>query len=277
MLQIGVKYDEETTTYGGAGEKMTLYEAIFARRSVRSFRKDKIEDQILEGMAAFFREMEPLFPGIETSIEIIEKGKSAGGRFSGFRNVRAPYYLAIYAEEKEKAQMNAGYIMQQLALYLFSKGIGSCFQGMAHVKTDAAQSGLSFVMLMAFGYPKTEAAAKNSEIRRLPMEELCAYKEKPKKYVETLLEAARTAPSAMNSQPWRFVAYENRIHIFSKRAPAMARGRDKFNEFHFGVMLANVMVAAEQLWVETDLIRLDNITHIELPNNQYVFSLLIRE
>ena len=256
---------------------MTLYESIYARRSVRSYSSDKIEKEVLDGVAAFYHEMEPLFPGIRTSLEIIEcDAKKVKGKFGGFLNVSAPYYLAIYSEKKEKADMNAGYIMQQLSLFLFGKGIGSCFQGMARSKGMPAE-GLHFSMLMAFGYPKTELTTKGYTSKRLPLEELCAYKEKPSRWVKEVLEAARLAPSAMNGQPWRFVVYENRIHVFSKRHTIGKKILGKYNEFDFGVMFANIMVAAEQIWVDVDLIKLDNITHISLPNNQYVISILMRE
>lgn len=52
---------------------MTLYEAVYTRKSIRNFRKDKVETSILEGMIQFYHEMEPLFPGIETSIERTKK------------------------------------------------------------------------------------------------------------------------------------------------------------------------------------------------------------
>ena len=42
---------------------MTLYEAVYTRKSIRNFRKDKVETSILEGMIQFYHEMEPLFPG----------------------------------------------------------------------------------------------------------------------------------------------------------------------------------------------------------------------
>lgn len=257
---------------------MTLYESIYARRSVRSYRNDKIEKEILDGLVAFYHEMEPLFPGIRTSIELVEDGViKVKGKFGGLLNVSAPYYLAIYSEKMEKSEMNAGYIMQQLSLYLFAKGIGSCFQGMARYKGQPPAEGLHFCMLLAFGYPKTELVPKGYEPRRLPMEELCAYKEKPSRWVKEVLEAARLAPSALNGQPWRFVVYENRIHVFSKRRAVGKRVWGKHNEFDFGVMISNIMVAAEQIWVDVDLIKLDNITHISLPNNQYVISILMRE
>lgn len=33
---------------------MTLYEAVYTRKSIRNFRKDKVETSILEGMIQFY-------------------------------------------------------------------------------------------------------------------------------------------------------------------------------------------------------------------------------
>ena len=91
-----------------------------------------------------------------------------------------------------------------------------------------------------------------------------------------MLEAARLAPSSTNSQPWRFVVYENRIHVFSKKPLDEKSLLNPFTELNFGIMLANVMVAAEEVWVDLDLIKLNNITHKSIPNNQYVISILLK-
>ena len=255
---------------------MTLYEMIFKRKSIRSFTKEKISEDLQKGLMLFFEELEPLFPGIRTRIEVLEE-ENKKGRFKGIRNVSAPYYLVIFTEDKEKADMNAGYIMQQLSLYLYAKGIGSCYQGMAHYKAgQELEEGMHAAMIMAFGYPKGELYAKEGEAKRLPLDELCAYKEQPVNNARKILEAARLAPSAVNGQPWRFVVYENRIHAFCKRHVIGRQVFEKYKEFDFGVMLANVMVTAEELWVDVDLIRLDNITHISLPNNEYVISVLLK-
>lgn len=239
---------------------MTLYEAVYTRKSIRNFRKDKVETSILEGMIQFYHEMEPLFPGIETSIELIDTqgSKKAKSRLGGIINVVAPYYLVIYTEDKERADMNAGYIMQQISLYLFSKGVGSCFQGMGHLKGEMPKEGMRCVILMAIGYPKVDMMRNQEDAKRESMEDLCAVKEPPRRFVKEFLEVARLAPSAFNSQPWRFVVYENRVHVFSKQTVAHRRLLGKYNEFDFGIMLANIMIAAEQLWVDVDLIRLDN-------------------
>ena len=52
---------------------------------------------------------------------------------------------------------------------------------------------------------------------------------------------------------------------------------DRKQELNFGIMLANVMVAAEQIWVDIDFIRLENITHMSMPDNQYVLSVLPKQ
>ena len=83
-------------------------------------------------------------------------------------------------------------------------------------------------------------------------------------------------PSSTNSQPWRFVVYENRIHVFSKKPLDEKSLLNPFTELNFGIMLANVMVAAEEVWVDLDLIKLNNITHKSIPNNQYVISILLK-
>ena len=155
--------------------------------------------------------------------------------------------------------MNAGYIMQQISLYLFSKGVGSCFQGMGHLKGRNAKEGHAMRHPDGNWISESRYGAESGRCQRESMEDLCAVKEPPRRFVKEFLEVARLAPSAFNSQPWRFVVYENRVHVFSKQTVAHRRLLGKYNEFDFGIMLANIMIAAEQLWVDVDLIRLDNI------------------
>lgn len=256
---------------------MTLYDAIFTRRSVRSYRMEAIDESILNSIPEFMDEIVPLFPQIDTSLKIIDR-VTKKEKISGFANVNAPYYAALYSETKEKAQMNSGYLMEYLSLYLESKGIGTCFLGMASKKdVQEEEKGRKCMILLAFGIPKTPGTRKEYEADRLAMEELCAYKEQPKTWVCQILEAARLAPSAWNTQPWRFVVYQNRVHLFSRK-PLEKKGIfDRKQELNFGIILANVMVAAEQIWVDIDFIRLENITHMSMPDNQYVLSVLPKQ
>jgi len=108
----------------------------------------------------------------------------------------------------------------------------------------------------------------------MDLKELCVYKEVPRQWMKQLLEAARLAPSSYNSQPWRFVVYDNRIHVFAKKHNLNHLG--KYEEMNFGVMFSHLMVVAEELWLDVDLIRLEDITHKNFQNNQYVLSAILR-
>lgn len=256
------------------GDRMNIYEAIFARKSVHNYHMESLSNQILEGIRSYYRTTQGLFGGIETDISIIDNRKGQHHAL-GILGVRAPYYLALYSEEKDRAAMNAGYIMQQISLYLCSRGMGSCFVGMTVLKkTLQKKNGKKLFALLAFGKSKGPHSRKPIEAKRLDMDDLCVYKEVPRLWMKQLLEAARLAPSSMNSQPWRFVVYDNRIHIFSKKQ--RSDRLKKWDELNFGVMFSNMIVVAEELWLDVDLIRLDEISQKNFPNSQYVLSAILR-
>ncbi len=255
---------------------MNLYEAVYGRKSVRKYRMEPLNQNILSGIFAFMDQMEPLFPGIKIKLEIVENLEKKR-QMKGLFLINAPYYLLIYSEDKERAWLNAGYIMEQLSLYLVTKGVGSCFLGMSKKKNDVSEEGMKYILALAFGKPAGPLLRQGYAARRLPLDELCVYKERPRTWVKEILEAARLAPSSINQQPWRFVVYENRVHVFVKKPSPLRAMTPGLTEFDMGVMLANVNVAADEIWVDLDLIKLDNITHKTLPNNQYLLSILLRE
>lgn len=253
---------------------MNIYEATFARKSVRSYLMESLSNQVLEGIRDYYQTTQGLFGGIETELAIIDNRKGQH-KALGLFGVNAPYYLALYSEEKDRAAMNAGYIMQQVILYLCSKGLGSCFSGMTLVKKAIQKkNGKKLYALVGFGKSKGAYTRKPVEAKRLDMNELCTYKEVPRLWMKQLLEAARLSPSSMNSQPWRFVVYDNRIHIFSKKQRTDRLKR--WDELNFGIMFSNMIVVAEELWLDVDLIRLDEISQKNFPNSQYILSAILR-
>lgn len=253
---------------------MNLYEAIFVRKSVRSFSSEAVSTKDLEKIQAFYQETQGLFTGIETELSILDNRRGQQ-KLLGLFSVKAPWYLAFYSAEGEKSLMNAGYIMEQLVLYLCSIGLGSCFLGSTHVKKQyLTKDGKQLVGLIAFGKAKGSPVRKQSEAKRLDLDELCIYKEVPRQWLKQMLEAARLAPSSMNSQPWRFVVYDNRIHVFSKKYDT--KKLPKWDEVNFGIMFANMMLVAEELWLDVDLIKLEDITQKNFPNKRYVLSAILK-
>lgn len=253
---------------------MNLSEAIYVRKSVRSYLMEPLSPKVLEDIGNFYREVPRLFPGIETELGVIDNSRCQH-KLTGIFGVKAPYYLALYSEKSDKYQMNAGYIMEQLCLYMTAKGLGSCFMGSAVVKGSLThRDDKELVIMVGFGKSKTSYLRKPQEARRLSLQELCVYKENPKQWGRQILEAARMAPSSYNSQPWRFVVYEKRIHIFSKKT-SVERFK-KWDELNFGVMFSHIQIVAEELWLDLDLIRLEDISQKSFSNNQYVLSAVLK-
>lgn len=255
---------------------MNLYEAIFLRKSVRNYEMEALKPSLLTEIKDYCKQIEGLNPGITTDISIIDNTKGQYKRVH-LLGVKAPYYLAFYSEDKDKAMLNAGYILEQLALFLCTKGLGTCFLGNVKPKFGNTNKGnMKCMIMMAFGKSRGAHTRKPSEAKRMRLQELCVYKEVPRQWVKQLLEAARLAPSSMNSQPWRFVVYDNRIHVFSKKHNITYFGMGKYDEFNLGVMFSHLMIVAEELWLDLDLIRLEDISHKNFSNCDYVMSAVLR-
>ena len=253
---------------------MNLYEAIFVRKSVRNYSMEGLSTQVLDKIRVHYQELTSLFGNIDTDIAILDNRKGQQ-KMLGLFGVKAPYYLAFYSEEAPRSLMNMGYMMEQMVLYMCSIGIGTCYMGSNRVKkSQQTLDGKKLVGIVAFGKSKGSHVRKQSEAKRLSLEELSIFTEVPRQWMKQFLEAARLAPSSMNSQPWRFVVYDNRIHIFSKKH-SLEQLR-KWDEVNFGIMFANMMVVAEELWLDVDLIRLEDISQKNFPNNQYVLSAILK-
>jgi nitroreductase len=189
--------------------------------------------------------------------------------------VHAPYYIAFFSNEAPKYLMNSGYMIQQMSLYLTTIGLGSCIIGSTRIRKEyQKRNGKRLIALMAFGKAKGAITRQKNEARRCRMEELCVCKEAPGKWTRQILEAGRMAPSAMNLQPWRFVVLKEKIHIFSRKH--LTNNLNRFDELNFGILFANMTITAEELWVDMDLIRLENLSQKEYPNNHYVLSAIIK-
>lgn len=253
---------------------MNLFEAIFVRKSVRSYLNTAIEEQVLDNILNQFKDTKSLFGETESELVIWDNRKGQYVRMSAF-GVKAPYYLALYSDEWDRARMNAGYLMEQMSLYLCSIGLGSCFVGNPVVAKELQRKGSKKLMLvLAFGKPQKSCTRSPKEAKRLELNKLCAFKETPKYWMSQLLEVARLAPSTFNSQPWRFVVLDNRMHIYSKK-PKFEYMR-KWDEINFGILFSHMMVAAEEMWMDVDLIRLEELAHKQFPNTEYVLSAVLR-
>ena len=249
---------------------MNLYEAIRNRRSVRTYRKVRVSADLLCTLKTYADKVMPLDERIKTEFVFLgpdDKGVKVRGMFQA----HAPYCLAVYSEERPGWGINAGYMMEQMALYMVTKGLGSCYLG-AVKAVGLEREGMRQVMLLAFGYPKRELCREQEQARRLDLKELCVYPEGTgiSPDIAAILQAARLAPSSFNSQPWRFVVRHDRIHVFICHNKMVFSDLGRLQEFNIGIVLSHIVLAAEEQWVTAEIVREEQLTEREYKNGKYI-------
>lgn len=253
---------------------MNMFETMFSRRSIRHFLNETLEWSVIADILQFADQLPMLYEGIAVEFKLVSNIEKKQG-FFGPLPVKAPYYLCISSEEKDNYLINAGYLMEQMNLYIQSKGLGACFVGANPGKGLKDTMKYRYVVGLAFGKTASTLYRDSSKAIRLPEEEIVVYKEEVSPNIKKMLTAARLAPSAYNSQPWRFVVYKNRIHIFAKKSTIMIKMLDFNKMIDIGIMLANLLLAAEELWIDVKLAKSDAILSKQFQNNEYITTLLI--
>ena len=217
---------------------MELKEMICKRKSIRSYTGELVNDVMVHQILTYLSNLTPLYPDIKIQAKVVEKDQ-----IKCILPWIPPQAIAIFSEKKEGAYENAGFLFQQLDLYLQSIGLGTCWLGMGKMTSQdltAVQISdhMKFVMLLSFGYPKEHVLRTSpDEFKRKSLNEI-ADKE------DSRLEPARLAPSSVNSQPWFFTHEDDCIHAYCTspkllKIPSMT----KMNRIDMGIALAHMYVA----------------------------------
>lgn len=252
---------------------MNLYQMIFKRRSIRKYNKEEIPEKLLQDITSFSERITPLCPEILTKLEI-KNNLNGAISFKGLKKGEAPYYLVFYSEDKIGYEMNAGYILEQLLLYMIGKGLGSCYQGTAKLAAPAPDQ-MKQVLLVSFGYPKGLLYRDPSTAKRMALKELCVFKEEVGEPMKNILKAVRLAPSALNTQPWRFIVYHDRIYVFACREFFPSASLQTMRDVSIGIMLAHLSVAAEEMWMNLKFEEEEQIRKKPYKSGAYVITALI--
>lgn len=250
---------------------MNLYEAIGSRHSVRKYADREVPERLRGQILAYCEKTSRLNDRIRTELEILDNTKKKV-ELKGLWKVDAPYYLAFYSEPEAGYERNAGYMMEQLILYMTVKGLGTCYLGGVRLKPQP-KNGKRLVMIVAFGWPEGKLYRESPLAKRLPLNELCIFKEEAGEQIKTVLKAARLAPSALNAQPWRFIVYADRIYVFARRGKLPLNSTTALKDFSIGIMLSHIMLAAEELWMELETVTEEQFAAKVYKNGDYVATL----
>ncbi len=214
---------------------MTLKETIYRRKSVRSYTEEVPDGAILDKIRDFLDGLVPLYPEIRVGAEIV-----------GREEIRTIFpwigdsVVAVFSEEADGMFENIGFMFQQLDLFLQSIGLGCCWLGIGKVAKNAPCRekfpGMKYVIMLSFGYPKGKTLRSGAEdFRRRTLEEISDI-------ADPRLEAARLAPSSVNSQPWYFVHQGDVIHTFCSFSGTIRKVPKYMNLIDIGIALAHIYV-----------------------------------
>jgi len=210
---------------------MDIKDAIFFRRSVRRYRSEAVGTEELDGIKNFFDGIKPLYHDIRLKYAVLAR--------SDVRCILPwlpPQEMTIAAEYKKGAHVNAGFVFQQMELYMQSAGLGTCWLGMAHPK-EKRTDGLVPVIVLAFGHPAGEIKrASVSEFKRKKLSDIADRE-------DARLEPARLAPSSVNSQPWYFIHDGEYTDMYIKKKLLNAGHLREMNMVDAGIALAHMYAA----------------------------------
>lgn len=207
------------------GIPLSWHQAIFARKSRRSFHPRGVEKEKLDRIERLCREFRP-FPSaraelVRHSPETVFRGLVGGyGRITG-----AGLYLAFIGDpEKSAAAEAVGYTGEGIILEATLLGLGTCwvsgfFRPAAvrrHVELGPTES---VYAVSPLGYAERTRTAKDriysalaGSAKRKALSEIVS-RTSTDPWQAKAVEAARLAPSAANRQPWRFTLEPGSITV----------------------------------------------------------------
>lgn len=180
-----------------------LYEMIYKRKSIRKYDDTlTISDDEMKQIQNKLNHLKPLIDTINVRFEIVKREETT--------SKRGTHCLLMYSEKKEMYLYNAGYMLEQMDLFLASLDIGVCWYGMAKVKEEPHNNDLDYVIMLAFGKSRPQDFRMNlTDTKRKDVEAIWE-----NQYFLEAAHLARYAPSACNTQSWRVKSSPTGLKIF---------------------------------------------------------------
>ena len=244
-----------------------LYQTIFKRKSIRKYDMTPLSASVLDGLTEFADHVTPLDRTIKYKFVYLGTGE-----VRNLLPIKAPHYICMYSETEPGYLMNAGFVLQQLDLYLSANSIGSCWLGLAKPGRQVLEpkGNMEFVIMIAFG--NTNEQIHRTDTSVFLRKSLSEISQIPGS--EKLLEPVRLAPSASNSQPWYFSGSMEEI-IVSREKPGLLKAPiyARMNQIDIGIALCHLWLSVEHYGSTADI----SLTDGEAPNgHEYMAKVQIR-
>ena len=208
------------------------------RKSVREFKRKKVDLETLEKIKLYLNVLEKEESSGNVKFELYENGenlykelKGLGG-YSGVM-IESPHYVSLgFTNEEEKTQIYGAYFMEKLITKLNELGLDTCWISIGDVDQRDKEKALGdkkeiINYLLAIGYSKPKNPFVNESFSdRIGVDQLVFSKtignpsnleELENRGLGDLFYYARFAPSGKNKQPWRFLLEDNKVTLLLKK------------------------------------------------------------
>lgn len=209
---------------------MDLYHSIGRRKSCRNYKQEPLAPSQLAEMKQALDSFEPLYPDAPIEYRLTSETK-------GMFQVKAPHYLVFSGRGEEGEQENAGFIGQQLMLWLDAHDLGGVWLGAS--KDATAQRTREDIIILAFGEPEGSPHRAVSEFRRKPISDITNAEE------DECIKAVHLAPSGMNIQPWYLKKREDTVGLYRQILKPPMSLAYKLTRIDMGIALCHYAVACD--------------------------------
>ena len=248
-----------------------LYQAVLARRSVRRYEKRPLDEATLAQVREIISGVKPLIPGNRFEVLVRDEvvGEDLVTVLGGYgRFYTPPHSLAPYMLGEQHVLEDLGYRTEQIVVRLAALGVGSCYIGALKRESEVRvhlglPKGARIAASLVFGRPAAAVGGrtfntlmrrglgghKRLSVKRIFFQETFDGPAAPPSDISPLIQAARSAPSGVNAQPWRFLWRNGRLHLFVTRnnPKYTMAGSQEYALHDGGICMANVTLAMEAL------------------------------
>lgn len=207
-----------------------------SRTSTRDFKEDNLTAKVVEELLLEMDNSSLKHGKDDIKFLLLRDGDEICQKLQGLAGykgvmIKAPSYIALNTlNDKPETYVEAAYAMEELITKLNELNLGNCWITVSEVEEDIKKSAFNYVkgdvsILLAIGYPLDDTLREHKYYDRLANSDLvyidsfnqaASDEDLEQRGLSSIFDYAKYAPSAYNSQPWRFLIEDAKLSIYIK-------------------------------------------------------------
>lgn len=269
---------------------MELYDALFYRKTIKSYSNKMIKRPLLEEIKRLCGDITYLNNDLNIKAHLIERGHLIHFLLGKESGIKAPHYILVTSNKGEDYLQNIGFAIEKLILELTCLGVGTSWLKCELKREDVKEfiqldeidseydedieideTKIEYpVSLLAIGYPdEYDSLFRKSKksYDRKKIKDVC--KEFNPKWKD-VLEAVRVAPSMLNKQPWIFKQNEYGFDLYELHPHKRLKIEDE-NKISMGVALRHFDIGCKANNLDIEYIKKEKK---QLRKNEYFITII---